>query len=152
MAYPFQQRVVRWCRAAFGDKDTDDKRMRSLRFIEEAVELVQATGLTEEEAIRVLKHVYAKPVGKVHQEIGGVMVTFATLVSAHGLAMYQCGEDELARCWLNIEKIRVRHANKPKFDGTDQFPEAAKCPCGAALIMRSEKESGHCSECVRIRS
>jgi len=122
MGLPFQHKVIRWCKTAFGEKDAADKRMRALRFIEEALELGQATGLTRAEAQRVLDYVYDRPIGEIPQEIGGTMVALASLVGAYGLGMYTCGENELIRCWQKIEVIRQRHAAKPKFDGTDTRP------------------------------
>lgn len=157
MAPIFQNKVVRWCKEAFGEKDARDKRMRALRFIEEGLELVQATGLSREEAKRVLDYVYDRPKGEIAQEIGGTMVALAALVGAHDLSMYTCGENELIRCWQKIEHIKVRHANKPKFDGTDRDSngdlwEKFYCPCGAQLHTAEQIKHGHCAECVRIRS
>lgn len=157
MTMPFQVRVVRWCKEAFGTADTENKRMRSLRFLEEALELVQATGISRDEAYRVLGYVYEREKGDIAQEIGGVMVTLPTLASAHGLSIYKCGENELTRCWQNIEKIKDRHASKPRFDGTDRDSngdlwEKFYCGCGVQLHSAVEIAIGHCSECVRIRS
>jgi NTP pyrophosphatase (non-canonical NTP hydrolase) len=48
-----------------------------MRFLEEALELAQAEGMTEEEARRVAAYVWGRPVGETGQEVGGVMVTLA---------------------------------------------------------------------------
>lgn len=33
---------------------------------------------------------------------------------AHGVSMQGCGEDELARIWNCVEKIRIKQVAKPK--------------------------------------
>lgn len=115
----FQVNVSRWCKEAFGEKDATDKRMRTLRFLEEALELAQAMEITEEEAQRVLRYVFGRPIGEAQQEMGGVMVSLAALAGSQKLSMYGCGEIELIRCWQKIDQIRERHAAKPSFDSTD---------------------------------
>jgi len=82
------------------------------------------------------------------------MTTLAALVSAYDLSMYMCGENELTRCWQRIDKIRLKHASKPKFDGTDGpfSSDMPRCGCGNGLLTDEQLKSGHCAECVRIRS
>lgn len=91
-----------------------DKPQRNQRFIEEALELVQANGITKEECLQLVDYVYGRPAGEPKQEIGGVMTTLATLCFAYEFDMTECGEVELARCWENIDKIRAKQALKPK--------------------------------------
>lgn len=111
----FQDIVYAWAVACFGRKDADDKQMRSHRFIEEALELVQACGTPKSEVLRVIEYVYGRPAGTVDQEIGGTMVTLATLSMAQGYHMDECADMEILRCIYKIDQIRVRHAAKPKF-------------------------------------
>jgi NTP pyrophosphatase (non-canonical NTP hydrolase) len=68
-----------------------------MRFLEEALELAQAVGLTEAEIDKVKTHVYAKSVGRVEQEIGGVVSTLLTLAQAHGVSMNEAALAELKR-------------------------------------------------------
>ena len=42
------------------------------------------------------------------------MVTLAAYCLAHGLNMHTAGETELERVWTKVEKIRAKHAAKPK--------------------------------------
>lgn len=42
------------------------------------------------------------------------MVTLAALCVANRIDMSACGEVELKRVWTNIERIREKHAAKPK--------------------------------------
>ena len=43
------------------------------------------------------------------------MVTLAALCAAHGIDMFDVAEVELGRAWQLIDKIRIKHQNKPKF-------------------------------------
>jgi hypothetical protein len=91
-----------------------DKEERSHRFLEEALELVQACGCTADEAHQLVDYVYGRPVGEKHQEVGGVMVTLAALCLAQALDMHEAGETELKRVWTKVEAIRAKQAAKPK--------------------------------------
>lgn len=113
-AEAFQQRVQPWMMACFGAEISADFKERNHRFLEEALELVQACDCTAEEAHMLVDYVYGRPVGEKHQEVGGVMVTLAALCLAQGLDMHECGETELARIWTKVEQIRAKQAAKPK--------------------------------------
>lgn len=70
----FQPRVQPWLMACFGEMIASDREERNHRFIEEALELVQANGCTQSEAHQLVDYVYGRPVGELPQEVGGVMV------------------------------------------------------------------------------
>lgn len=110
----FQSRVRSWVKACFGEAIADDGTERNHRFLEEALELVQALGCTEGEAQQLVKYVYGRPEGEPEQELGGVMVTLAALAAAWRLDMRGAGEKELARVWTKLEQIRAKQAAKPK--------------------------------------
>jgi hypothetical protein len=110
----YQARVHDWIVACFGADIGADRVERNHRFIEEALELVQATGCTQSEAHQLVDYVYGRPVGEPHQEVGGVMNTLAALCTANNLDMAQAGEDELARVWTKVKAIRAKQAAKPK--------------------------------------
>lgn len=118
---PLQSRVAEWMYACFGPKISADKIERNHRFIEEALELVQACGCTASEAHQLVDYVYGRDQGDINQEVGGVMVTLAALCLANGFDMHAAGEIELARVWTKIEKIRAKQAAKPKHS---PLPEA----------------------------
>ena len=109
----FQARVQPWLLACFGNEIAADRVERNHRFLEEALELVQATGCTRDEAHQLVDYVFDRPTGDPTQEVGGVMVTIAALCLARGLDMHSAGEDELARIWTKVEAIRDKHATKP---------------------------------------
>jgi len=101
--------------ACFGEKIAGDTDERNHRFLEEALELVQACSCTAHEAHQLVDYVYGRPVGEKGQEVGGVMVTLAALCLAQGLDMHTAGETELARIWTKVEAIRAKQAAKPKY-------------------------------------
>jgi len=110
----FQPHVGIWMHACFGPEIAGDKVERNHRFLEEALELVQAAGCTRSEAHQLVDYVFDRPVGDLQQEAGGVMVTLAALCLAHGISMHVAGDVELARCNRNVEKIRAKQAAKPR--------------------------------------
>lgn len=110
----FQQRVAPWMQECFGPEISADKVERNHRFIEEALELVQANGMSREEAHQLVEYVYGRDQGDINQEVGGVMVTLAALCLANDLDMHAAAETELARIWKNIDKIRAKQAAKPR--------------------------------------
>lgn len=110
----FQQRVLEWVKACFGASSIVNLEERNHRFIEEALELVQATGMPKDAAHQLVDYVYSRPAGEPHQEVGGVMITLAALCSAAGLAMGEDGETELRRCWRKVDVIRAKDAAKPR--------------------------------------
>lgn len=110
----FQQRVWPWLLKCFGVEIANDKTERNHRFLEEALELVQSLGCTQEEAHQLVDYVFSRPVGEPFQESGGVMVTHAALCLANDLDMHSNGETELARVWTKVEQIRAKQAAKPR--------------------------------------
>lgn len=110
---PFQLETRSWLIACVGLEDANSKQLRNWRFLEEALELVQACGSTKEEALSLIDYVYDRPVGDKFQEVGGVMTTLHALGNAQEIDVEEAGETELDRCWNNIEKIRMKHFAKP---------------------------------------
>lgn len=125
---PFQSRVQPWLMACFGEMIAGDREERNHRFIEEALELVQACGCTASEAHQLVDYVFARPVGEKAQEVGGVMVTLAALCLAQDLDMATAGETELARIWTKVEQIRAKQAAKPKYSPLPAAPEPDDTP------------------------
>ena len=124
----FQSRVHPWLMACFGALIAGDREERNHRFLEEALELVQACGCTASEAHQLVDYVYGRPVGEPAQEVGGVMVTLAALCLANALDMHDAGEAELARIWTKVEQIRAKQAAKPKHSPLPQHVAALKEP------------------------
>lgn len=117
----FQVRVKPWMLECFGAEIAADAEERNHRFLEEALELVQACGCTRGEAHQLVDYVFSRPVGEKHQEVGGVMVTLAALCLAQSLDMHEAGETELARIWTKVAEIRAKQAAKPKHSPLPQI-------------------------------
>ena len=111
---PFQPRVQPWLMECFGLMIAGDREERNHRFLEEALELVQAYGCSTTEAHKLVDYVYGRDVGEPAQEVGGVMVTLAALCLANDMDMHAAGETELARIWTKVEQIRAKQAAKPQ--------------------------------------
>jgi hypothetical protein len=99
-----------------------DKPERGFRFIEEALELVQANGTSKEDVLKVVEYVYNRPEGSLSQEVGGTLVTLAALCEACQLDMDKCGWTELDRCWEKIELIRAKQKDKVRNPNLPQSP------------------------------
>lgn len=110
----FQARVAPWLEACFGKQVASDRVERNHRMLEEALELVQACGCSQQDAHALVDYTFGRPAGEPVQEVGGVMVTLAALCLANDLDMHKAGEAELSRVWGKIEKIREKQAAKPK--------------------------------------
>lgn len=110
----FQARLQPWLQACFGEQIAGDREERNHRFLEEAIELVQACGCTASEAHQLVDYVFGRPVGEPAQEVGGVMVTLAALCLANSMDMHHAAETELARIWTMVEAISAKQAAKPK--------------------------------------
>lgn len=112
--FVYQERVWDWLYKCFGQDIACDQTERSFRFLEEALELVQAAGATKEQALALVDYVYSRDRGEVRQELGGVMVTLAAFAAAAGFDLEVCGQDELNRVSQPeiIDKIRKKQAMK----------------------------------------
>lgn len=129
MKETLQSKVVDWLLECFGEKIATDVVERNHRFLEEALELVQACGCTKSEAQQLVDYVFDRPVGEKHQEVGGVSITLMALCFANRLSMEDEAERELERIWQNIDKIREKQANKPKYSPLP-IPLSKKPPIG----------------------
>ena len=110
----FQQRVEKWVLHCFGKEIAENKVERNLRFLEEALELVQSLNMPKEDALKVVDYVYGRDIGDPPQEVGGVMVCLAALCTASDIDMRASAEIEIATCWDKSELIRSKQAAKPK--------------------------------------
>jgi len=114
MENTYQDRVAAWMMTCFGADITNSLQERCLRFFEEAGELCQALGMTEQQARDLVAYTWGRDKGEPVQEVGGVMVTLAAMCHAAGLDMAAAGETELARINTpeTIDEIRRKHHAK----------------------------------------
>lgn len=134
----FQDQVSDWMKACFGPAISSDRVERNHRFLEEALELVQACGAPKSDAHALVEYVYGRPVGETWQEVGGVMTTLAALCLAQGLDMDEEARKGLAQNWERIDKIRAKQAAKPK---GSPLPISMDAPVQADEIERHRE--GH---------
>ena len=111
----YQERVDTWLRETFGERVPYDKTQRNHRFLEEALELVQACHCSREEAHKLVDYVFSRPRGELRQEVGGAVLSLAALCNAQGVNMDECGEAGLQEVWERIPEIREKQANIPMF-------------------------------------
>jgi hypothetical protein len=104
----YQRRVEEWLEACFPPAVRTDLSERTHRFLEEALELAQATGCSHEDAVALVEYVFGRPQGQPEQEAGGVMVTLAGLCSASGVSMGEAANHELEQNWCRIEAIQAK--------------------------------------------
>jgi hypothetical protein len=109
----YQEQVEAWLEAWLPAPARKDQLERTFRFLEEALELAQANGCSKQDAQALVEYVYGRPHGRPDQEVGGVMVTLASLCSAVGIDMNDAGDRELKRNWSRIDDIRRKQAAKP---------------------------------------
>jgi hypothetical protein len=113
----FSRQVRDWMQQCFGPEIAKDRKERNHRFFEEASELVQACGMTRQEAHQLVDYTWSRPVGDRGQETGGALVTLAALCDAWGIDMGEEAYTELDRIMDPdvMAKIRTKQACKPKF-------------------------------------
>lgn len=105
-------RWLRWAHETFGDIALHP-RERTLRFVEEAIELGQAADLDSETISAIVARVYSRPPGGLRREIGQCLATLETLAAAVGVDADQEATDELARVQdIPKEEWTKRHAAK----------------------------------------
>jgi hypothetical protein len=112
--YSYGTRCLKWALYTFGSTLVYNSQERCARFLEEALELVQALGFNKRRALALVEYVYGREPGEVDQEFGGVMNTLYLLGETGGKNLHELGEVELARCWDNVEKIRQKNLLKNK--------------------------------------
>jgi hypothetical protein len=90
-----------------------DRQERGRRFLEECLELNQALGVTRKDVLRLVDHVFNRPVGQVFQEVGGVGLTLLALCDSCDLDFDEETQRELRRVeQKSVVHFRKRHALK----------------------------------------
>lgn len=134
-----QDVVARWVVSTFDEATAANAQERGLRLLEEVLELCQTQGMGKDQLHALVEYVYARPVGKAPQEVGGVMVTLAAMVSALGYDLTTCTRLELDRIHTDevVERCRRRQSEKRDagMTGPATTPPEEVCPsCGGALV------------------
>lgn len=134
-----QFRVWQWVTSTFGLPTADDVRERSLRFVEEALELAQSLGMSDSTAHGLVDYVWGRPAGEPTQEVGGVMVTLLALAEQYGIDVFTAALTEIARIETPdvIEKCQRKQAQKEIEGVTAEHEGVAKFE---AVRERQDKE------------
>lgn len=109
----FQQRVWGWLVRTFGIELAMNREERFLRFLEEAIELVQVGDIPKQTVLSLVEYVYSREIGDLHQEVGGVMTTLAVLCAVHDKNAFKLGEQEYERILPMSDAIREKNLKKP---------------------------------------
>lgn len=109
-----------WAAQSFGDSHVMDLKVRTLRVLEEAIELYQSLEGDEATAHKLLAHIFTKPLGEPKKELGGLSVTMLVLATSLNTSLDACEVIELNRVLSKpLEHWRERNERKNAlgFDG-----------------------------------
>lgn len=108
-----QATVFAWTKEAFTLEQAVSLPQRGLRLLEEALEAFQAAGGNLTMARRLADYVFSRPVGQLHQELGGVGVGLLALAAAADLSADEAERLEVARVLDKpLEHFQKRNAAK----------------------------------------
>jgi hypothetical protein len=113
-----QQAILSWAEDTFGPVAIDD-RERTLRFLEEAIELVHALHTPSDLIHAIVERVYSRDHGNVPREIGQVQMTLEALAQIGGW-------DASGECDIEFQRVQLI----PKSEWTKRH--AAKVALGIA--------------------
>lgn len=104
----FQQQARDWAYEVFGAEICENQHERSLRFIEEAIELAQAANCPKEDVLKLVDEVYGKTRGNVINEAGDCLLCLSLLCTMHGISLSEASNKVLLRVVNNKEAIRKK--------------------------------------------
>lgn len=130
------QRALQWAVSTFGSIAADPHE-RAMRFLEEAVELAHAEGVTAETASKIAARVYSRPAGHTAQEVGQAAMTLECLAANLGIS----AEAECANEFLRVQSIPKaewdrRHAAKVALGIANN--SSARITSGAAAEQKED--------------
>lgn len=107
-----QKKILEWSVDTYGESAArlDE---RSLRFLEEALELTHALGVELAMVHRIADRVYEGEAGMIFKELGQSELTLEALAECHGTDLDEAADAEMARIAnLPKEHFEKRHAAK----------------------------------------
>lgn len=118
-----RHRIARFVATAFGSSLVMNKWERAMRCAEEALELAQAEGVSEEDAKRLVNRVYSRPVGDPLQEGAGLGVCWLVWTLTHDADPMDIVQTEIERVEaLPRERFYKKQSEKAML-GLGLFPE-----------------------------
>jgi hypothetical protein len=107
-----QDQVFAWGRETFGDLSMCVWE-RARRFLEEAIELAQAAGVSPNEAAAVMDRAYRRPPGLIHTELGQAGLTLEMFAASVGMNAEEKTAAEFERVLsIPADEWRARLAKK----------------------------------------
>lgn len=85
----------------------NSRRYQAFRFLEEACELAQAEGLSEEDCLNMVRYVMSRPKGDSFVEAGDVQLTLAILLFNAGIAP-QDAEKKAHLRFAGLDPLKAR--------------------------------------------
>lgn len=124
----WQRLMKNWSKLVFRERYIDiTPKIRSLRCLEEMMELCQTENVSEEEIDIIKRQVYDKPKGEPLQELGGVMTTLAGYACTRDFDIEEAFWSEYERICdpVIMEKVRNRNlaGDKIGFEKTNAEPD-----------------------------
>lgn len=102
-----------WAVRSFGPTHVTNLPERSLRGVEESIELCQSLNVPKDKVLLAVETVYSRPIGSPMQEIGGVLLTANILCAVMQLEPDDMLEMELARVLgKSVAHMAARNAEK----------------------------------------
>jgi len=102
-----------WALRSFGQEQMTNEKTRALRLVEEAIELCQAVGVSENDVHQTLTKVYTGEPGDPVQELGGVFLTAFLMSKVMRVPAIEVFVKELRRVLGKDPAIwAARNANK----------------------------------------
>ncbi len=121
-----EDRVAHWVRTRLGAENLHH-RERSMRLLEEAIELAQAEGITPDQVAKQVAHVFARPSGEPSQEAAGIAVCLLGWCAATGNSLLDLAHREIERIEAKpVEQIRGSLARKADADLVTCVPEVPR--------------------------
>lgn len=131
-----QSRVAKWCADAFGQEQTTSVEQRGLRLAEETIEAAQAAECNPATLHKLVDYVYARPVGELRQELGGVGLCLLAMANAASLSADDIECAEIARVFSKPLSV-FSERNKQKNDaGFTSSPAPEKPKAEYAGLMK----------------
>lgn len=126
--------VLAWAVATFGDV-ARDKRERSMRFLEEAIELAHALDLDYATVQAVCKRVWNRDKGYIPREVGQAQMTLEALAASIGHDADREASNEFDRVRkIPKEEWTARHAAKVALGIAQPQPEPQSLPEGYEIF------------------
>lgn len=111
----YTKRIVEWVETRFGKAIMQNRHERTIRVLEEAIELAQAEGITFADADKLTKRVYSRPAGHPRQEVAGIGVTLLAYCACTIVDFDLVMEQEIMR----IEEMPWDHFRKKQQEKAD---------------------------------